>query len=293
MAEFTLSPFAAGFWRLAEWQYSDEQLNRFIQQLLELGITTMDHADIYGKYQAEKLFGQALTTSLRDQMTLVTKCGVKPAWQENGFAGKTPHYDASKENIISAVDNSLANFNTDRIDCLLIHRPDFLLDADEVAEAFYQLKRAGKVLHFGVSNFSVSQFALLQSRLEMPLVTNQIEASVLTLDALANGTLDQCQQHGIQPMLWSPLAGGRVITDDSERAVKVRTVLHDVAEEHAIKHIETLAYAWLRRLPSNPSVVLGSSKIERYQEASQANDIRLTREQWYRIWQASNGRSVD
>lgn len=293
MANFSLSPFAAGFWRLADWQYNQETLVRFINELLEIGVTTMDHADIYGKYQAEKLFGKVLTSSLREQMTLVTKCGVKPAWQENGFAGKTPHYDASKANILTAVDNALTNFKTDRIDCLLIHRPDFLLDADEVAEAFAQLKKAGKVLHFGVSNFSTSQFNLLQSRLDQPLVTNQVECSVLSLEALTNGTLDQCQQHKINPMLWSPLAGGRVFSEQSHKANQVRVVLQQVADELAVDCIEAVAYAWLLRLPAQPCVVLGSSKIARYRDAMSALEISLSREQWYRIWQASNGRSVD
>lgn len=152
---------------------------------------------------SEKLFGEALTPGLREQLQIITKCSIKPAWQENGFTGKTALYDSSKANIIATTEQSLPNFKTDRLDLLLIHRPDYLMNVDEVAKVFSGLKKEGKVLHFGVT-----QFELLQSRFDFKLVTNQIEMSPLKMGALEDGTFNLFQQHQISSMLWSPLAGG-------------------------------------------------------------------------------------
>jgi len=291
MQEFNLPSFVAGFWRLDEWQQRGSSLTQFIEQLLALGIDTVDHADIYGQYQCEKLFGEALTPHLRDQLKVITKCGIKPAWPENGFAGKTAHYDSSKANIIASAEQSLRNFKTDRLDVLLIHRPDYLMHADEVADAFCELKAQGKVLNFGVSNFTVSQFELLQSRLDFKLVTNQIEMSPLQMGALEDGTLNLCQQHQISPMLWSPLAGGGLFAE-TEQAQRVRTALHSVAEEAGLDSVDQAAYAWLLTLRCQPSVILGTGKLARIQSAVAASKVRLSREQWYRVWQASTGHSV-
>lgn len=291
MQEFKLPSFVAGFWRLDEWQQRGQALTQFIEQLLELGINTVDHADIYGRYQCEKLFGDALTPSLREQLTIISKCGIKPAWPENGFAGRTAHYDSSKANIIESTEQSLRNFKTDRLDLLLIHRPDYLMNVDEVAEAFSELKKQGKVLHFGVSNFSATQFELLQSRLDFKLVTNQIEMSPLKMGALEDGSLDLCQRHGISPMFWSPLAGGQVFSQ-GEQSERVRAALLSVAAEIGLESIDQAVYAWLLTLPCKPSVILGTGKLSRIQSAIEAKNVSLSREQWYRIWQASTGHGV-
>lgn len=291
MLDFKLSPFVAGFWRLNEWSQRGPELTKFIESLLELGIDTVDHADIYGKYQCEQLFGDAVASSLRDQLTVISKCGIRPAWQENGLAGKTAHYDSSKHHIINSVEQSLSRLNTDRLDLLLIHRPDYLMQASEVAEAFYQLKQQGKVLNFGVSNFSVSQFNLLQSQCDMPLVTNQIEMSPLSMQVLDDGTLDLCQQQGISPMLWSPLAGGRLFSED-EQAIRLRDALQSVANELALDSLDKVVYAWLLTLPCRPAIILGTGKLARVKAALDVKNIRLSHEQWYRIWSASKGHGV-
>lgn len=207
-SHFTFSEFVAGFWRMESWDMTPMQRLSLIEQYLELGVTTMDHADIYGQYQCETLFGEALALkpALRQQMQIVSKCGIKPA-----FACRPEryvnHYDTSCEHIIASVEHSLKQLNTDYLDLLLIHRPDPLMDADAVAEAFKILKQAGKVQHFGLSNFTNAQFFLLQSRLDAPLVTNQVELSPLAMSTLHDGTLDLCQQRRIRPMAWSCLAG--------------------------------------------------------------------------------------
>ncbi len=206
-----MSRIVAGAWRMGDWNWTPQERLRWIEQCLEMGVTTFDHADIYGGYTVEQLFGEALALapSLREKMQLVSKCGIcltVPSRPQH----RVKHYNTSASHIISSAENSLRVLGTDRLELLLIHRPDALMDADAVAEAFTHLQLMGKVQHFGVSNFSPAQFELLQSR--FPLVTNQVELHPLHLAPLHDGTLDQCQQRRIQPMIWSPLAGGRLFT---------------------------------------------------------------------------------
>ncbi|WP_125784262.1 aldo/keto reductase [Pseudoalteromonas rubra] len=294
MTHKVMGDLVAGFWRLLDWQHSPAQTLEFVKQLTELGIRDTDHADIYGQYECEAAFGRALALepSVREQIRIITKCGIRPALASKGLAGKANHYDSSKAHIIASVQQSLKHFGTDRIDTLLIHRPDYLMDADEVADAFNTLKQQGDVLHFGVSNFTPSQLSLLQSRLDFDLITNQIEFSPYELKALDDGTLDQCQQLRIHPMLWSPLAGGRIFAAQDDKAVRLRACLNEVAEEVGASGIDAVIYAWLLMHPSKPSVVLGTGNIERVRTAVAARTLTLSREQWYRIWQASTGHSV-
>ncbi|MBW3138125.1 aldo/keto reductase [Ferrimonas balearica] len=286
-----LSRFIAGYWRLLDWQMTPQQRLGFLQAHLDLGITSCDHADIYGDYQCEAAFGEALALNpgLRERIQLVTKCGICLPGSK-GY--DLPHYNTSAGHIQHQVEQSLRHFGTDYLDLLLIHRPDPLMQADEVAEAFNQLQQAGKVRHFGVSNFTPSQFDLLQSRLDQPLVTNQVEISPLQLTALHDGTLDHLQQHRIRPMAWSCLGGGRLFSPADPQARSVRLELSKVAEEVGAEGVDQVALAWLLALPSNPLPILGSGKIERLQQAVAAERLNLTREQWFRIWVASTGHNV-
>jgi predicted oxidoreductase len=224
-------------------------------------------------------------------MQIVTKCGIMLA-SPNRPQHSLKHYDTSRANIVASVDESLRFLRTDYVNLLLIHRPDLLMDPDEVAEAFTELRQAGKVLHFGVSNFTPSQFDLLASRLDLPLVTNQIEVSVLYLDLMHNGTVDQCLQRGIAPMVWSPLAGGRIFTGDGEQAARVRQALQAVGEELGGASLDQVALAWILTHPARFVPILGTSKIERLRSAARAENLRLTREQWFSIWSASAGTPV-
>lgn len=290
MAELQLSPIIAGAWRLAEWQFSVEQRLAWIEGCMARGLSSFDHADIYGGYQAEALFGEALAQrpALRDQMQLVSKCGIKlvgPARPAHGFKS----YDTSAAHITTSVENSLRALRTDRLDLLLIHRPDALMDADEVAQTFEQLRRDGKVLHFGVSNFTPEQFELLHSRI--PLVTNQVECSPLHLAPLHDGTLDQAQRLRLQPMIWSPLAGGRLFNADTEQAHRVRWVMGEIGARLGVS-TTNLALAWLLRLPSRPLPVIGSRRLEAADEAMAATRLQLSREDWTRLWAASTGHDV-
>lgn len=282
-----------GFWRLHEWGKSPQQLLGFIEQCLELGVTTMDHASLYGNFgnpSCEGLFGEALRISptIRDQMEIVTKCGINLI-PPHETAGRVNHYDASALSIQQSVEQSLSRLGVEQLDVLLIHRPDYLLDADEVAQTFKDLHQQGKVAHFGVSNFSVAQFSLLQSRLDMPLVTNQVEISPLNTAILDSGVLEQCQQLRVSPMAWSCLGGGRLFDLSNEVAQRVMPVLHDVALEIGAKCVDEVLYAWVLALPCDPTPIVGSGKIERVKTAVNALDLSLSREQWARIWVAAKG----
>jgi predicted oxidoreductase len=288
-----VSRLSLGLWRLVEWGMSDTELLDLIRASLDLGITTFDHADIYGDHVCQELFGRALALepALRERMQLVTKCGIMLA-SPNRPQHALKHYDTSRAHIFASVEESLRTLGTDRIDLLLIHRPDVLMDPDEVAEAFTSLRQAGKVLHFGVSNFTPSQFDLLASRLDFPLVTNQIEVSVLFLDLLHDGTVDQCLQRGIAPMAWSPLAGGRIFFEDSEQASRVRQALQAVGQELGGASMDQVALAWLLAHPVCFLPILGSGKIERIRSAVGAEALHLSREQWFAVWSASTGTPV-
>ena len=287
------SELVQGYWRLADWNMTPQERLSFLKQHIELGVTTVDHADIYGNYSCEQLFGEALAIepSVRDQIEIVTKCDINLC-SDLVPERKINHYDTSKQHIVNSVNNSLSRLNIENIDVLLIHRPDVLMDVDEVADAFVQLKQQGKVNHFGVSNFTPSQFELLQSRLDAPLVTNQVEINPLNFEVAHDGTLDQLQMKRVKPMAWSCLGGGAIFSGQSEQQVRVRNELEAIREEVGAESIDQVIYAWVRRLPSNPLPIIGSGKIERVQTAVDALNITLTREQWYRVWVASKGHGV-
>ncbi|MDN0083243.1 aldo/keto reductase [Crenobacter sp. SG2305] len=285
-----LSPIIAGTWRMAEWNMDVAARIRWIEECFELGVSSFDHADIYGDYRVESLFGEALATApgLRDRMQLVTKCGIKLV------SGNRPEhtiksYDTSRAHVIASVERSLKALHTDHIDLMLIHRPDALMDPQELAGTFDALRRTGKVRHFGVSNHSPSQFKLLHGR--YPLATNQIELSPLHLDALHDGTLDQCLDLGVRPMVWSPLAGGRLFTGNDAQSVRVRTVLASLTHKYGVS-VATLAYAWILRHPSAPRPITGSGRIEAIRDAVAALEVRLDAEDWYRIREAGTGQEV-
>lgn len=255
-----LSAIVAGTWRLNEWKLDPPGLVRWIEQALELGITSFDHADVYGGYSVEAAFGDALAASpgLRKRIQLVTKCGIKivaPARPQHAVKS----YDTSRAHITASVENSLRALRTDRIDLLLIHRLDALMDPDEVASTFATLREQGKVLHFGVSNHLPPQFAMLHRRIA--LATHQIELSPLRMAALDDGTLDQASDLGLPPMIWSPLGGGRLFRARDEQSQRVRAVLEELGRAHGVS-AATVAYAWIRRHPSKPIPITGSGRVE-------------------------------
>lgn len=284
-----VSHFIMGYWRLIDWNMSSRQLLSFIEQHLDLGVTTVDHADIYGGYRCEAAFGEALKLApqLRGRMEIVTKCGIATTARPENVIG---HYITDRQHIIDSAEQSLRNLATDYLDVLLIHRPDPLMDADEVAGAFMVLHQSGKVRHFGVSNFTPAQFSLLQSRLPFTLVTHQVELSPVYQPLLLDGTLDQLQQLRIRPMAWSCLGGGRLFS--ASEFQPLREELARVAQELNAASIEQVVYAWVLRLPSQPLPIIGSGKIERVRSALEAESLSMSRQQWFRIRKAALGYDV-
>jgi len=285
-----LSPIVAGAWRMADWHLTAAQRLRWIEQCVELGVTSFDHADIYGGYAVETLFGEALALApaLRERLQLVSKCGIRLVDRARP-AHRVKHYDTSAAHLIASAEASLRALRTDRLDLLLIHRPDALMDADEVARAFESLRAAGKVRHFGVSNFTPAQFELLASR--TPLVTNQIELHPLRREPIHDGTLDQLQRLRLRPMIWSPLAGGALLAGGDAAARRVQAVLAEIAASHRVSSA-TVAFAWLLRLPSRPLPLAGSRRIEALREAVAALALRLDAQEWTALWQAGSGQEV-
>lgn len=282
-----------GAWRLVEWDLPTHGLLDLLHTAVELGITTVDHADIYGDYTVEERFGAALSEEpgLRDRLQLVTKCGIKLV-SANRPAHTVKHYDTSRAHLVASVERSLRRLRTDRLDLFLIHRPDPFMDADETAGALSDLVASGKVLHVGVSNFTLSQFDLLASRLDVPLVTNQIEASVLHLDAFLDGTLDQCQRLGVAPMAWSPLGGGALFRSESPQAQRLRDTLGQIGGRLGGATVDQVALAWLLAHPARIVPVLGTGKADHLHAAAGAVRLALSREEWFRVWSASTGADV-
>ena len=284
------SKLIQGYWRMASWQRTAQQHLSFLKSHMELGITTVDHAHVYGSPSCESLFGEALKLqpSIRNDIEIITKCGIVPPSSSTGIA----YYDSSPKHIIESVDTSLSRLGIEQIDLLLIHRPDWLMNADEVAETFETLQRSGKVAYFGVSNFNASQFDLLQSRWKEPLLTNQIEINPFNLTTLEDGTLDHLQQNRIKPMAWSCLGGGDLFQSTSQQAQRIKETLHQIAEELDTPQIEPVLYAWLLKLPSQPLPILGTGQLERIHYAVEGLSLSLTQEQWYRILGAIKGHGV-
>lgn len=287
------SRLACGTWNLL----SDRSLGTpdrvagHLQACLDHGITTVDTAEVYGVYEMEELIGRALTLtpSLRQQLEVVTKCGIYLPCPRHPDR-KNSYYDATAKRIISSAEKSLRLLQTDYIDLLLVHRPDWLTAADDTAEGLETLIRQGKILHAGVSNYTVSQLALLNSRLSNPVVTNQIQFSLLHDHPLFDGTLEQCQHLRICPMAWSPLGRGRLFAPGDEPATRIRNLASRLSEKYEGARAAELALAWILAHPSRPVAVFGTTQKGRVAALARGAAIALTREDWYGLWQAASGR---
>ena len=287
------SPVIVGTMRLGQWgaRLSTPQLQEFIEQALSFGFHTFDHADIYGDYTTESDFGKVLqgNSTLRSKLKLITKCGIKLI-SKNRPNHQIKSYDSSGEHIIRSVENSLRNLCTDVIDVLLLHRPDVLLWAEEIASAVTKLQEAGKIIHFGVSNYSAAQMELLHSY--VPLITNQIEISPLAIHPFSDGTLDVCQRLQIRPTAWSPFAGGVLFSESSDtRVLQIQKVAARLSLKYDVP-ADQIYLAWVRTHPLQIIPVVGTTKITKLQSAYQSLTCDLSREDWYKIYEASLGHEV-
>lgn len=284
------------------------QAHRLLETALAGGITLFDHADIYVRGKSEQIFGDVLRASpgLRERMVLQSKCGIRFADDPPGTPGR---YDFSHTHIVASVDGSLMRLGVDHLDVLLLHRPDALVEPEEVARAFDDLHAAGKVRHFGVSNHTAGQIALLHRYVRQPLVANQVEVSLLhhhLIDdgvvanttghvyASAAGTLDYCRLHGIRVQAWSPLAGGKLATTSEFADPVVRgtsLLLRQLAEDKGVAP-EAIQLAWLLRHPAGIQPIVGTTDPVRLAACCAADDIALSREEWYALFTAARGARI-
>ena len=269
--------------------FTTGQYEQIIHQCLEIGLDIFDHADIYGHYTTEADFGHALkgNTSLRSKIKIITKCGI------NMLTPNRPHhaiksYDTSAAHITKSVEQSLQNFHTDYIDTLLIHRPDILMNVEEIAATITSLKNAGKIKSFGVSNFTTSQVALLNKYI--PIEHHQVEISVTNLCSFNDGTLDQCQLKNISAQAWSPWGNG-LFTDKTEKNIRILSTAEELAAQYETG-VNEILLAFLYAHPASIVPVIGTTQFERIKQAKAAMQINLAREDFYKLWCASTGVEV-
>ena len=284
-----------GTWRILDdpATASPQDINRRLHECVELGMTTLDTAEIYGLYEVEAALGKAfaLSPGLRDKMEIVTKAGIYVPCDYHPER-KTAFYNATGARMVKSLEKSLRFLGTDHVELLLVHRPDWLTPASDTAAGLNELMRDGKIRHAGVSNYNVFQLSLLNTYMETPLVTNQVEFHLLHMDPIYDGVFDQCQKHRLVPMAWSPLAKGRLFDPADEAAQRIRKVAEDLAPKYNNASLEQIAYAWIMAHPSRPTVITGTNKIERLQAAAKSEEIQLEREDWYALWEAAQGRRI-
>ncbi len=287
--DLSFSQIIYGMWRLAEAEdTSPAHVQAKIEACLEQGITTMDQADIYGGYEAEEVFGNALKAAphLKDKIEVVTKCDILiPAGRYANVSGK--FYDTSRAHIVASVDHSLRLMNIDRIDTLLIHRPDPFMDHHETGAALDEVIASGKVRTVGVSNFKLHDWTLLQSAMKNELVTNQIELSVTAHEGFTNGDVAYLQERNVPIMAWSPLGGGCLMTGTGP----IQDAMTKVATENGVD-TGAVAVAWLLAHPANIMAVMGTNNLDRIGKLSDALKVKMDRETWFELYTAALGAEV-
>ena len=275
---------------------SESEISAFVDTALQMGANFFDHADIYGGGKSEEVFGKAITSSMREKVIIQTKCGIRKG-----------QYDFSYEHIVNSVDGSLKRLGTDYIDVLLLHRPDALMEPDEVARAFSYLKETGKVRNFGVSNHNPYQIQLLQNALDMPLCANQLQLSIMhtpMIDEGINvnmynnsatvrdgGVLDFCRLNNITIQPWSPMQYGffEGCFVDSDKFPELNEVLKRIGDKYSVSKT-TIAIAWILRHPAKMQPITGTTNLTRLADSLKAADIKLTREEWYEIYRTAGNK---
>lgn len=285
--DLSLSRIVYGMWRLGDdSDTSPAHVQAKIEACLDQGITTMDQADIYGGYMAEEVLGAGLTPALKDRIEVVTKCDIVAPMGRYADAS-VKHYDTSRAHILASVDHSLRLMGLDKIDLLLIHRPDPLMDHHETGAALDEVVASGKVRAVGVSNFKLHDWTLLQSAMTTKLVTNQIELSLGAHQAFSNGDMAYLQERAIPPMAWSPLGGGALMTADDA----LGRAMDRVATAQGVDRA-AVAVAWLLAHPARIMPVMGTNNISRIKRFSDALDVDMTRETWFELYTAALGDEV-
>jgi predicted oxidoreductase len=286
------SKVIAGTMRASSEGLSGKKMADFVDRCLNAGVTTFDHADIYGYYESSRLFGEAVLKahpSLREKVQIVTKFNIILPRKENGYAH---YYDSSVKHLNESLNKSLEVLHTDYVDVLLIHRLDPLLNPQELAAGLDQLVKQGKVRHIGISNASYTYFEMVNKYVRTPLVTNEVEVNPLHTDTFFNGVMDSALIHDIPVMAWSPLAGGRLFHPHTGQEFRVRAILQQMARKYAVDSIDKIAYAFINKLPAIVCPIVGSTRFDRVQAAIDAQKIELTNKDWFKILEVSRGREV-
>lgn len=285
-----LSPIIAGVMNWGVWDknLNTKEMNHLIRLFFENGITTFDHADIYGGYTTEASFGKAWAEVKldREKIQLISKCGIQNV-SENRPKSTIKHYEYSSDYIIWSVENSLKNLQTDYLDVLLLHRPSPLMQADEIAKAVEQLKATGKIRSFGVSNFTSSQTELLRQKTKIDF--NQIQFSATNHEAMVDGSLDYMQLHNIQPMAWNPL--GVVFRENSEQTKRLKLLFSKLVEKYHVGS-DLILLAWILQHPATILPVAGTINVSRIQQLMKAKSLVLDPQDWFAIWTESMGNKV-
>ncbi|TAF59928.1 MAG: aldo/keto reductase [Flavobacterium sp.] len=289
MAKSSLSPIIAGAMNWGVWDKNlkTKEMESLIHICFENKISTFDHADIYGSYTTEAQFGKALSNSKikREQIQLISKCGIQMLAEKRNNTIK--HYDYSKDYIIWSVENSLKNLKTDFLDVLLLHRPSPLMQADEIAEAVEKLKSEGKIIDFGVSNFTSSQTELIRQK--TPISFNQIQFSATDYQPMLDGSLDYMQLHQIRPLSWNPL--GSVFRQENMQTYRLRKLLATLVSKYEIG-ADTILLAWILKHPAHIIPIAGTVNVARIQSLMKATELQLSQEDWFAIWTESMGNEV-
>jgi predicted oxidoreductase len=287
--DLSFSRIVYGMWRLGDdSDTSPAHVQAKIEACLAQGITTMDQADIYGGYEAEEVLGNALRAApaLKDQIEIVTKCDiVAPAGRY--ASARVKYYDTSRAHILASVDHSLRLMGVDRIDTLLVHRPDPMMDHHETGAALDEVVASGKVRTVGVSNFKLHDWTLLQSAMKTRLVTNQIELSLSAHQGFTNGDVAYLQERNVPIMAWSPLGGGNLMTGSGA----VQDAMAAVAEANGVD-TAAVAVAWLLAHPANIIPVMGTNNLDRIKTLSDAAKVKMDRQTWFELYTAALGHEV-
>ena len=289
--DLSFSRIIYGMWRLGDdSDTSPAHVQAKIEACLEQGITTMDQADIYGGYEAEEILGNALRAApaLKDRIEIVTKCDIVAPMGRYADA-RVKYYDTSRAHIEASVDHSLRLMGIDRIDTLLIHRPDPMMDHHETGAALDAIVASGKVRSVGVSNFKLHDWTLLQSAMQTPLVTNQIELSLAAHQGFTNGDVAYLQERDLPIMAWSPLGGGTLVTGQGN--AELRTAMSEIAA-NAGTDMGAVAVAWLLAHPAKIAPVMGTNNIDRIKALSDALKVPMDRQTWFALYTAALGHEV-
>jgi predicted oxidoreductase len=290
MSKTTLSPIISGTMNWGVWDknLTPKEMEHTIQVCIENKITTFDHADIYGSYTTEADFGKAFHASKidREKLQLITKCGIQMI-AEKRPENKIKHYEYSKEYIVWSVEESLKKLKTDYVDVFLLHRPSPLMQADEIAEAVEKLKSEGKIIDFGLSNFTSSQTELIRSKTEVSY--NQVQFSATHFEPMVDGSLDYMQTHKIRPLSWNPL--GTVFREDTKKTRRLKKLLSALVEKYHLGS-DTLLLSWILKHPAKVIPIAGTVNIARIQSLMKAVELEMDKEDWFAIWTESMGDDV-